>query len=151
MKFLKSLFAALTVLCAVFISVDGMAADEMYDDGTHVEIGNIKSDPLVKLGRGFANIIFGPLELLKHPYKVGKENGGIAGITYGVLKGMVQTLKREGVGIVEILTFPIPLPGAQDDPRQPGWGYGPLMRPAWVFSIEDNAYNFFYDNGSMKN
>ena len=151
MKFLKGLCAAVAVLCAVFVSADVLAADDLYDDGTYVEVGNIKSDPLVKLGRGFANVIFGPLELLKHPYKIGKENGGIAGITYGVLKGIVQTFKREGVGFIDIITFPFPLPGAQDDPRKPGWGYGPLMRPAWVFGIEDNVYNLFYEDGSLKN
>ena len=39
----------------------------------------------------------------------------------------------------------MPLPGCTDDPEDYGWGYGPLMRPAWVMDLEHNAFGFFYE------
>ncbi len=102
--------------------------------------------PLEKLGRGIANVAFGPLELLMKPYDVNNEQGAIPAITYGVLKGVAFTIAREVVGVVDIVTFPVPLPGCTSDPMDSGWGYGPIMRPAWVVDIEHNAYNFFYDD-----
>ena len=146
MKLLKRFSVMAVILCSIFFSSQAMAVEDSF-----VEVGNLKSDPLVKLCRGFANVIFGPFELLKHPYLIAEANGEVAGITYGVAKGILETLKREAVGFVEITTFMIPLPGANDDPREPGWGYGPLMRPAWVMGIGDNAFNLFYDDGAMTN
>ena len=103
------------------------------------------SGPVVKLGRGIANVAFSPLELLKQPYDVGQSMGAIPGITYGVLRGVCYTVARICVGVVDIVTFPMPLPGCTDDPEDYGWGYGPLMRPAWVMDLEHNPWGFFYD------
>jgi hypothetical protein len=41
------------------------------------------------------------------------------------------------------------LPNCPDDPNDTGWGYGPLMSPPWVFDIEHNPYNFFYDDTAI--
>lgn len=103
------------------------------------------SDPVVKLGRGIANVAFCPLELLKQPYDVNQDMGAIPAITYGVLRGVCFTIARVCVGVVDIITFPMPLPGCTDDPEDYGWGYGPLMRPAWVMDLEHNPYGFFYN------
>ena len=102
--------------------------------------------PVEKLGRGIANVAFGPLELLKQPYDVNRNMGSIPGITYGVLRGVCFTVARICVGVADIVTFPMPLPGCTDDPDDYGWGYGPMMRPAWVMDLEHNPWGFFYDD-----
>lgn len=104
------------------------------------------SGPLTKLGRGIANVAFCPLELLKQPYDVNENMGAIPAVTYGVLRGICFTIARVAVGVTDIITFPFPLPGCKDDPEDYGWGYGPLMRPAWVMDLEHNPYGFFYKN-----
>ena len=75
--------------------------------------------------------------------------GGIAGLTYGPLKGVSYTIAREIVGVVDIVTFPFPLPGCPDDPNDAGWGYGPIMRPAWVVDIQHNWGDFVYDSNAI--
>ncbi|MDD3155509.1 MAG: exosortase system-associated protein, TIGR04073 family [Victivallaceae bacterium] len=106
-------------------------------------------NPMEKLGRGIANIAFGAGELCIQPWDVNREMGGVAAITYGVIRGVVFTVARVCVGVVDIVTFPFPLPGCADEPTDVGWGYGPLMRPAWVFDTEHNPYGFFYDDDSL--
>tara|TARA_B100000609_G_C17055202_1_gene351134 strand:- start:67 stop:471 length:405 start_codon:yes stop_codon:yes gene_type:complete len=106
-------------------------------------------NPMEKLGRGIANCVFGPLEILIQPYDVMHEQGNVAALTYGVIKGVVWVVARECVGVVDIVTFPVPLPGCTDDPYESGWGYGPMMRPAWVVDEEHNAFNFFYQDEAV--
>ncbi|MFA6635791.1 MAG: exosortase system-associated protein, TIGR04073 family [Candidatus Omnitrophota bacterium] len=74
-----------------------------------------------KLGRGLANALTGMLAL---PYTMKEEtdnNGIIAGITTGMVKGIGNVIVREIVGVYEILTFPIPVPEGYrpvlDDPE----------------------------------
>lgn len=102
-----------------------------------------------KLGRGVANVAFGPLEILIRPYDVAKDKGAIASLTYGIFKGIFFVVAREIVGVVDIVTFFMPLPGATWDPNDAGWGYGPYMRPAWVVDVEHNAFNFFFDEQAI--
>jgi putative exosortase-associated protein (TIGR04073 family) len=73
------------------------------------------------------------------------------GIVVAVFQGIGYFLAREGVGIVDIVTFPMPLPGCPDDPNDIGWGYGPIMEPEWIFTREQNPYNFFYHDQSLSN
>lgn len=105
--------------------------------------------PVEKLGRGIANVAFGPLELLIKGWDVTQEKGGIAGLTFGPLKGICYVIAREVVGIVDIITFPFPLPNCPENPAGFGAGYGPIMRPAYVVDIKHNAFNFFYDENSI--
>ena len=76
-------------------------------------------NPLRKLGRGFANVLFGFIEVPNQYTKAVSEHGGASGITYGVPKGFARWIGREFVGVFEIVTFPIP--GAH--------GYKPIMHP----------------------
>ncbi len=135
MKLLAKLVLAFTLLSSANYV---MGMEEAYESGM-----------MDKLGRGIANVAFSPLELLIRPYDVSKEQGEIAGLTTGVIKGAVYTVCRIGVGVTDILTFPFPWPGSKDDPNDVGAGYGPLMRPAWVVDTEHNAFNFFFDNDSI--
>lgn len=136
MKFRKTILAS-AILAAVMVgaSVSPAAADEGW-----------AMKPIEKLGRGIANVAFGPLEILMKGYDITQEMGGIAGLTYGPLKGVAYTVAREVVGVVDVVTFPFPLPGCPDDPNDAGWGYGPIMRPAWVVDIEHNWGDFVYDS-----
>ena len=72
-------------------------------------------------------------------------------MAFGVLKGVCYTVLRAGVGIVDIVTFPVPLPDCKDDPNDVGYGYGPIMRPAWVVDTEHNAFNFFFEDNTIAN
>ena len=132
MKFAKKLLVVLILSVMFFSSVNSFAGD-----------------PFEKLGRGIANIAFCWGEIFMKPYDVNKDKGAVAALTYGVIKGVAFTVARVGVGLTDILTFPMMLPGCTDDPNDTGWGYGPLMRPAWVFDLEHNPYNFFYDDTAI--
>ena len=133
MSFIKRVIVAGIILLAVAIVPNTFA----------------QSGPLEKLGRGVANVAFGPLEILIRPYDVNQQMGAIPSLTYGVFKGIACVVARECVGVTDIVTFYMPLPGATDDPEDSGWGYGPLMRPAWVVDMEHNAFNFFYPDEAI--
>lgn len=106
----------------------------------------ISQGPIRKLGRGISNIVFGVFEVFIEPYEVNETQGGVAAVTYGLLKGVFYFVARVGVGVVETLTFPFPLPGASDSNFKSGWGYGPLIEPEWVFDLKRNPYNFIYQD-----
>ena len=105
---------------------------------------NIVMRPLMKLGRGISNVVFSPLELPMKWWDVQNEMGGIAGITYGTLRGVCFVLVRIGVGVADIVTFPFPLPNCPDNPDGFGPGYGPIMRPAWVIDVNHDWQHFVY-------
>lgn len=138
MRFGKSVVASV-ILAVMMIGVSVQAAP---DDPWVMK-------PVEKLGRGIANVAFGPLEILIRGWDVTQELGGIAGITYGPLKGVAHCIAREVVGVIDIVTFPVPLPDCPEDPEGFGAGYGPIMRPAWVVDIEHNAFNFVFDDSSI--
>ncbi len=132
MKIEKKFVLVAAVLAMLFCSTAGMA-------------GN----PIEKLGRGIANVAFGPLELLIRPYDVNQDKGAIASLTYGVLNGVAYTIARECVGVVDIVTFLVPLPCCSEDPYSSEWGYGPIMTPEWVVDTEHNAFNMFYNDQAV--
>lgn len=74
---------------------------------------------LRKLGRGCSNLLFGVVEVPNQITKVTSDQGGGAGCTYGVGKGLSRWVAREFVGVYEIVTFPVPMPH----------GYKPVMQP----------------------
>jgi putative exosortase-associated protein (TIGR04073 family) len=80
-----------------------------------------KHNALRKLGRGFSNLLFGIVEVPNQFTKTNAEHGGAGGVTYGIGKGICRWFAREGVGVYEIVTFPVPYPH----------GYKPVMQPEW--------------------
>lgn len=66
--------------------------------------------PVKKLGRGLANIVTCPLEILKGISDANTESGPIAAGTFGVLQGIFNTGLRAVIGVYEVVTFPIPIP-----------------------------------------
>ena len=67
-------------------------------------------DALKKLGRGLCNIATCPLELPKQTSDVSNAEGPMAGLTYGVVKGLGMIGVRAVVGVYETVTFLIPFP-----------------------------------------
>lgn len=103
-------------------------------------------DPFRKLARGIVNIGAGALEVPIKIYDVNEEQGGLAGMTYGAIKGLGYCVAREVVGVVEVVTFLIPLPGAVEEPRESGWDTGVLMEPEWVVDRKHDIYNIIYQD-----
>ena len=126
-----------------------LSAQEKEDVNSNVLERPILDQMGEKLGRGIVNVGFGPLELLIRPYDVANDKGALAALSYGVLRGVFFTVAREILGVVDIATFFMPLPGATWDPNDAGWGYGPYLRPAWVVDVEHNAFNFFYNEQAV--
>ncbi len=82
--------------------------------------------PIRKLGRGIANIGTGILELPINIVNVTEEDGYIAGVTYGVMKGLAYSLLRVAVGAYETVTFIVPVP----------FHYDPVLEPEFLLSEE---------------
>jgi len=76
-------------------------------------------NPGRKLGRGFAAMTCGVMELPGNMVKLTRERGPAYGFTLGVAQGLGMIVVRELVGVYEFVTFPIPAPP----------GYRPIIRP----------------------
>ena len=63
--------------------------------------------PLRQLGRGVSNVATGILEVPTNWKLVTKDQGEVAGATYGTVRGVWRFLVREVVGVFEIVTFPV--------------------------------------------
>jgi len=74
-------------------------------------------DALQKFSRGLCNVLTCYCEILEQSIKVKNAHGSLAGMTYGLGKGIVMTGVRALAGVYEIATFPFPLPA----------GYKPLL------------------------
>ncbi|MBU1809268.1 MAG: exosortase system-associated protein, TIGR04073 family [Candidatus Omnitrophica bacterium] len=69
------------------------------------------NDPVKKLSRGICNLFTFPLELYTQFADVNDHFGLFAAATWGVLKGVGMSAVRLSVGVYEVATFPIPIPG----------------------------------------
>ena len=139
MKAVKTL-----VFVLMFAFIAGVAVPAHAETAEQIKGENIVLRPMMKLGRGVANVVFSPLELPMKWWDVQNDMGGIAGITYGTLNGVCFVVARIGVGLVDIITFPFPLPNCPDNPEGFGYGYGPIMRPAWVIDANHDWQHFVY-------
>lgn len=74
-----------------------------------------------KLGRGAANILTCPFEIVYGTGQAFEESGIIGAVSWGILNGFYRMARRGIVGFYEVLTFPIPLPAYYgpviDDPE----------------------------------
>ena len=82
-----------------------------------------------KLGRGIANVATAPLEMIRTPYFVSQRDGGVAGVTVGIVQGMWASLLRELAGVFEVATFMVPIPSK----------FEPLMSPEFIYAHGDWA------------
>jgi len=81
---------------------------------------------LKKLGRGVCNIGTCPMEILEQTKRVNEEDGTLAALTYGAIKGVAMMGVRAVVGVYEVATFPLPFPKK----------YEPILKDPEFFSEE---------------
>jgi putative exosortase-associated protein (TIGR04073 family) len=80
-----------------------------------------------KLGRGLANVTTGLLEIPRQMMRTLEQEGIIAGLTVGMVKGVGWAVSRELVGIYEVVTFVAPQPNE----------YGVILEPEFVYSHQE--------------
>lgn len=80
-----------------------------------------------KLGRGLANVITAPLELLREPYLLSQLEGGVAAVTVGLMRGIASAIIREAAGVFEVATFFLPIPK----------NFQPLVKPEYIYAHGD--------------
>lgn len=67
-------------------------------------------DPIHKARRGLVNVLTGWLEVPKQLQRARRDPSPLRGLGRGLFKGAGLTLLRGGVGLYELLTFPLPHP-----------------------------------------
>ena len=82
-----------------------------------------------KLGRGVANIVTCPAELIRTPELVGRSEGTVSALSAGLLLGAWRTIVRGVAGIVETVTFFVEVPK----------DFRPILQPEFVYMHGDWA------------
>lgn len=85
--------------------------------------------PADKLGRGLAGVATGFLEVPGNIAAVARDEGNAAAATVGVAKGLAMFPVRELLGVYEIVTSPIPVPG----------DYRPIVEPEYPWQYFEGA------------
>jgi len=86
-----------------------------------------QNNMLRKLGRGFANVATGAIEVPKAIQETFYEEGPVAAGSWGLFDGLYKFVARTVAGVYEIVTFPIPFPA----------DYAPIVQPEFLFSPEE--------------
>lgn len=94
----KNLFTA-CVLCSALLST-GSA----YAESEQSYLSGVGS----KLGQGLANTATGFIEIPKNIINISHEQNAFVGMTWGLLRGVMETVGRTTVGAAELITAPIP-------------------------------------------
>ncbi len=115
MKFnsMSKLFVLVLILL-LFVSTSAFCALEKEKmEQTPVNLSQPKqsfySAPIERLGDGFSNIIYGPLELVYQMKEEIKRTDPVRGVIPGLLRGVTWFGTREVVGVFEMVTFFLPL------------------------------------------
>ena len=82
---------------------------------------------ITKVGRGIANVVTCPLELIRTPTLVGRRQGYLASLTIGVMQGAWRMIERGAIGLFEIATFYAEVPDQ----------FEPIMKPEFVHAHGD--------------
>ncbi len=88
-------------------------------------------DPGIKLGRGLTNIVASPGEYYVQTSKISSDRDPMTRLFAGFLKGTCAMVERIGVGLYDVLTFPVPLPA----------GYQPVIQPPTVMDGIKQQYS----------
>jgi putative exosortase-associated protein (TIGR04073 family) len=84
---------------------------------------------LRKLGRGFANLTLGVLEIPRNIVEENRANGPLSAATVGVALGLARAPARTVLGAYEILSAPFALPEA----------YAPMISPEYAWQLSEAA------------
>lgn len=95
----KNLFTA-CVLCSALLST-GSAYAEHEHQSYLAGVGS-------KFGQGLANAATGFIEIPKNIINISHEQNAFVGLTWGTLRGVMQTVSRTTLGAAELITAPIP-------------------------------------------
>lgn len=93
----KNLFTACVLCSAILSTGSAYAGEQSYLSG----FGS-------KLGQGFANIATGVVEIPKNIANISHDQNVFVGVTWGLLRGVMETVGRTTVGAAELITSPIP-------------------------------------------
>jgi putative exosortase-associated protein (TIGR04073 family) len=104
------------LLLLAFALTAPLQATEIQPEGTSAR----------KLHRGFLNVALSPMEISTEIAGEGKEGKIEPTWLLGGLKGIGLAVRRVGVGLYEILTFPIP-------------SYEPIVRPEFPWQHFDDV------------
>ncbi len=105
------------VMCAFIMGVAGSAWSDT--SASPSENGRLR-----KLGRGLANVITCPFELVRTPLAIGHRDGDVAAVTVGIVEGAWRTVCRGVIGVYEIATF------YSEHPK----GFAPIIQPEFVWA-----------------
>ena len=80
----------------------------------------------IKFFRGLTNVVTSPVEIPKQIVLTGQEMGGVGYFVIGPFKGILMTVYRATIGVVETAFFTVPQPGYYDPTIEPpyvwqGW------------------------------
>jgi putative exosortase-associated protein (TIGR04073 family) len=93
----KNLFTA-CVLCSALLSIGpALAEQQSYLSGA----GS-------KFNQGLTNAATGFIEIPKNIINISHEHNAFVGLTWGVLRGTLESISRTTVGAAELITSPIP-------------------------------------------
>ncbi len=111
---MKRLLLALSVALMATPAMADIQDPPMHDHG-----------PARKLGRGWANFLYGSAEVWTTVQRTNELEGNTAAATYGIVKGFGRMFARMGTGVYEIFTYPFPTYKRS---------YRPSLRPSvpWV-------------------
>lgn len=114
---IKRTILAAAAFAAVLSVAPGGVSAQTYGDEYR---GNSAFDKMQhKLGRGFANLFTGVVEIPKNVSREWRRSDPATGIIVGGVKGIGYFGTRLAVGAFDIVTFPVPVPA----------NYEPLMQP----------------------
>jgi putative exosortase-associated protein (TIGR04073 family) len=94
----KNLFTACVLCSALLLTESAYAGHEQ----------SYLSSVGCKLGQGLANTATGFIEIPKNIINISHEQNIFVGLSWGLLRGVIQTVSRTTVGATELITFPIP-------------------------------------------
>jgi putative exosortase-associated protein (TIGR04073 family) len=109
--------------------------------------------PESKLGRGFSNVTEPTrmAEFTRAEEQAGLFNGTDTGFATGFVQGMNKTLARTGLGVYEIVTFPIPpYHPICTSYLNPSPQYGDAYRPRkWADPMYDSDHYLGFSGGDV--
>lgn len=109
---MKKIVSIVMVLCFLSSQV-AFAQPPEGPPGKFVE----PSNPIEKLERGFLNLADAVVEVPGTMMRKTKTDGPLVGLTWGMVQGVLHTVKRAFAGTYEVATFLIPIPEQ----------YGPIL------------------------
>ena len=116
---MKRVYGWAAIIAAAVVLSAGTASAQRYGDEYRNDSAFGKMQ--TKLGRGFANVFTGVVEVPKNISREWRQTDPATGFIVGGVKGVGWAATRMAVGAFDVVTFPVPVPA----------NYEPLMQPAY--------------------